>query len=115
MNLQRLLDRPLEIESASQAERLAREINDVSSQATAANMIGLILERGGDLDAARPHYAEAAALAQSIGSTRGEAMFLANEGVNYGRTGDSEQAIVRFSGPASSRSGRITRVSKRAC
>jgi CHAT domain-containing protein/Flp pilus assembly protein TadD len=90
------LGRPEQLDSARSAERLARELDDKPVRAGATNLIGVGLERAGDLETARVEYEEAARLAHSIGSGRAESVFLSNEGIIYGRTGDFELAIARF-------------------
>lgn len=96
IRLQWQLGRPVPVDAARNAERLAREIDDRPALATATSSEALLLEHEGDIDAALRQYAEAVRLAHAVGSRQTEALFLSNEGVAYGRIGESEEAIVRF-------------------
>ena len=95
-SLQYLLVRPEALASSHQAEQIARELGDRPATAAVLLVVGRLIERAGDLVAARTTFEQSLTISHSLDNRKAEATSLNDIGRTYGRSNDAEQAAIRF-------------------
>jgi CHAT domain-containing protein/Flp pilus assembly protein TadD len=84
------------LDTAIQAETIARGLGDDGLLGRSLYVLGVMQEQIGELAAALESYQQARAVAQSLGDRRAEVLSLNALGILYGKTADGERAISYF-------------------